>query len=310
MRRLRFAGILIVGVAVEGLASTVVPAEPASGDPRGERSWRISVDAGAVHRFDAGLDTGGEFDRDTYVFRLSATRQWTPQLRAGLSLGYEYDDYGFDLPGPLAEAPWDAVRTLSIGLPVFYRASDEWSLFALPRLRYAAEEDAELGDGREAGLLAGAYYRFNDRLSIGPGIGVSSEIESGADVFPILLVDWKITDTLSLETGRGLAASRGPGVTLRWTPEGDWSFGLAARYEKRRFRLDDDGLAPDGVGEDTAVPVALTATYAPGPRFKVSVVAGAELSGHLRLETEDGNRLINEDYDPAAFAGLVLSASF
>ena len=237
-------------------------------------------------------------------------RQWTPRLRAGLSVGYEYDDYGFDLSGPLAAPPWEAVRTLSASLPVFYSAGDRWSLFALPRLRYAAEEDADLGDGREAGLLAGASYRFSDRLSIGPGIGVFSEIESGTDVFPILLVDWKITDTLNLETGRGLAASRGPGVTLRWTPAGDWSFGLAARYEKRRFRLDDDGPAPDGVGEDKAVPLALTATYAPGPRFRFSVVAGAEIAGNLRLETRDGDRLASEDYDPAAFAGLVVSASF
>ena len=293
-----------------GLATTAATAQP-SASTAGGSPWRISLDAGAVHRFDAALSSDGDFERDTYLLRFSATRQWSPALRAGLSLSYEQDDYSFDLAADrTAAAPWGTIRTLGLSLPLRYRASDRWSVFAIPRLRYAAEEDASLGDGREAGLLAGAAYRLSDRLSIGPGLGVFSEIGSGTDVFPILLVDWKISDTLSLETGRGLAASRGPGVTLRWTPPGSWSFGLAARYEKRRFRLDDTGEAPDGIGQDKAVPIALTAAYTPNERVKISLLAGAEFAGNLRLETAQGRKISSTDYDPAAFAGAVVSVTF
>lgn len=286
-------------------------AESGSRDEAGQRStdqgWRIGLDAGGVHRFNADLDDGGSFDRTTWIMRFSATRAWTPSLRAGLSLSYEHDRYGFDMAG---EEPWGNIRTLGISLPVTYRPGGNWSVFALPRLRYSAETDADLGDGREAGLLAGASYRVNERLSIGPGLGVFSELGSGTDVFPILLVNWQMTDTLSLETGRGLAASRGPGLTLRWAPAGDWSFGLGARYEKRRFRLDDEDAAPGGIGMDKAVPVALTATWKPAPRVELNLLAGAELGGNLRVETDSGRRLVSEDYDTAAFAGAVLSMKF
>lgn len=289
-----------------GLAFSSVHAE-SSQHPSDTKVWRIGADLGAVHRFNADLDRGGKFERSTYFARISASRSWGSAFRGGLSISYEHDDYGFD---SLAEEPWSDVRTLGFSLPLSYRADDNWSLFALPRLRYAAESDADLSDGREVGILAGAIYKVNERLSIGPGFGVFSQIESGSDLFPILLVDWQITDTFSLETGRGLAASRGPGLTLKWDPAGDWSFGLSGRYEKRRFRLDDKGTAPDGVGEDKAIPVALTATYEPNPKFSVNLLAGAEFAGNLRLESDKGKRISDQGYETAPFAGLVLSAKF
>ncbi len=296
---------LAFGLAA-GLALSSANAENTQ-RPADANAWRVSADLGAVHRFNADLDQGGKFHRSTYLAKFSASRSWGTAFRGGLSISYEHDDYGFDA---LQEAPWGDVRTLSFSLPLSYRANDKWSLFALPRLKYAAETDANLSDGREVGVLAGAIYQVNERLSIGPGFGVFSQIESGSDLFPILLIDWQISDTFSLETGRGLAASRGPGLTLKWDPAGDWSFGLSGRYEKRRFRLDDKGVAPDGVGEDKAVPIALTATYEPNPQFSVSLIAGAEFAGNLRLESDKGKRLSNQGYETAPFAGLVMSAKF
>ena len=104
--------------------------------------------------------------------------------------------------------------------------------------------------------------------------------------------------------------SRGPGVTLRWRPGGTWSFSLGARYEKRRFRLADDGLAPAGIGEERAVPVALGAEYALGQKMRLSLLAGAEFAGSLRLENSDGNRVAASDFDTAPLVGGVFSYRF
>lgn len=293
------------------LAAALVSLSPGAAAERPfADGWGFGIEAGGVHRADASLDEGGEFSRDSLVVRLSATHR-SPKLSAGIALGYEHDSYDFsDAAGLGGAAPWEDVRSVRLSLPVIYRASDAWGLFVLPTLRYTAEQDADLDDGRETGLLAAASYRFSDRLTIGPGIGVFSEIEGGNDVFPILLVDWKITDTLSLETGRGLAASRGPGVTLRWRPAGAWTFSLGARYEKRRFRLADDGPAPDGVGEEKAVPVALGAEYAFGRNARLSLLAGAEFAGSLRLEDDEGNRIADSDFDTAPLVGGVFTYRF
>jgi hypothetical protein len=83
---------------------------------------------------------------------------------------------------------------------------------------------------------------LSESLSIGPGLGWFSEIDGGSSAFPILLIDWKITDKWRLNTGRGLAASQGPGLTLNYQLAERWPLGLIGRYEKTRFALGDNPL--------------------------------------------------------------------
>ena len=89
-------------------------------------------------------------------------------------------------------------------------------------------------------------WRINEDLTVGPGIGVFDRIEDSTRVFPILLIDWNIRERWNLSTGRGLAASQGPGLTLSYNLSPAWSFGLSGRYEEVQFRLDDEGPAPGG----------------------------------------------------------------
>ena len=92
-----------------------------------------------------------------------------------------------------------------------------------------------------------------------------------------MIIEWKITDSISLEAGRGSAASRGPGLQLRWAYSPSWAFALGVRYEKIRFRFDDDGAAPGGVGEDTAVPLFALAEFAFSADAKLSILGGTEV---------------------------------
>ena len=107
----------------------------------------------------------------------------------------------------------------------------------------------------QGGGFVGVSWRINDRLTIGPGIGVISEIEDSPTVFPVLLIDWKITESLVLATGSGVGATLGPGLVLRYMATDKWSFYLGGRYEKLRFRLNADGPSPTGVGEDKSFPL-------------------------------------------------------
>jgi outer membrane receptor protein involved in Fe transport len=283
-----------------------------AGPPQGEdSSWRWTFQAAAVHQFEADLDKGGEVSVDRYFASLSATRQFSSRLNMGLDIGYGEDSYDFSgTTGFGALAPWGQIRELRISVPIRYFASREWALFALPSLRYQAEQGASLDDGQTGGLIAGAIYRLSDTFSIGPGLGVFSEIEDDASVFPILLIDWKITDTLSLETGGRLAASRGPGLQLTWQPTSRWRLALGGRYEKMRFRLDEKGVAPGGVGEDEAIPLYALAEYSWSDDLKFSFIGGAEVGGNLRLEDSSGNLVSDSDLDTAPFLGLTLKGRF
>ena len=115
---------------------------------------------------------------------------------------------------------------------------------------------------------------------------------------------------VSLETGGGLAASRGPGLQLTWQPTSQWRLALGGRYEKIRFRLDDKGAAPGGIGEDEAIPLYALAEYSWSDDLKLSLIGGAEVGGNLRLEDSSGNLVSESDMDTAPFVGLTFKGRF
>lgn len=290
------------------LAALVLAAAPTFADPGQQSVWRFDFAVGAVKQFETSLDLGGEFDIDRYFLNLNATRLLNTEWSAGLSLGYGEDAYGFKgvLPFGGGEAPWRRIRELRISVPLTHRG-ESWTTIAIPSLRYSGESSAAWSDSQQMGVLAGTAYRFSDRLSIGPGFGVFSEIEDSVGFFPILLLDWKLSDQLSLETGRGVAASRGPGLSLNWNPSEAWKLALGVRYEKFRFRLDEDGQVANGVGQNRAIPVTLLLSYQPGPDLQMNLLGGVAYAGELQLEDADGNFLQDAEYDDAPYLGLLMN---
>jgi outer membrane receptor protein involved in Fe transport len=283
----------------------------AEGPPIGDTPWRWTGQAGMLFQSETSLDTGGDMQVNRFFVEGGGSRMLAGGWRLGVSLGYGEDDYDFSgSTGFGGLDPWGRIRDLRVSAPIQYALNDGWTLYGIPSLRFNAESGASLGDGQTAGLLAGAAYRVSERLTIGPGLGVFSELEDDASIFPILIIDWKITDSLSLETGRGFAASRGPGLQLRWTYSPSWQFALGGRYENIRFRLDDDGVAPGGVGEDTAVPLFALAEFAFSPDAKFSIFGGVEVGGSLRLEDASGQRVSKSDLSSAPFFGGSFQANF
>ena len=289
------AAILVILFPVIGLAAS----GPAAG-------WRHTLTAAYAWQGASDLAEQGSFsvDRGVLEYRLATRpgKRWF----AGFSAGYGKDRYRFGST-PTSFSPWQDIRSLQFGIALRYLADNRWTLFGLPVLRYSAEDNVSLNQGREYGLIAGASYRFGDRLTIGPGMGAFRGFGNEDDVFPVLFIDWRMTETLSLETGRGLAATRGPGLALRWRPVQKWEFGIAARYEKYRFRLDDGA---DGIGQDKTVPVVATASWKPRAGLKLSALAGIETAGVLSIENSAGTLVAEQTYSTAPIAGLVASLSF
>jgi outer membrane receptor protein involved in Fe transport len=282
---------------------------PAMANPL-DSEWRWRAQAAVAHEFDTDLDTGGSVSQDRYFVSGGGSTAVGAKWRLGVNLGYGADRYDFSGATGLAGLrPWGTLREFRISTPVRYLASPDWSFFGIPSLRFDTESGVSLGEGVNGGLLAGASYRVSDSLRIGPGFGLFSEIEDDASLFPILLVDWAITDSLSLETGGGFAASRGPGLQLNWQHSPQWRFSVGGRYEKSRYRLDDEGPAPDGVAEVRSVPLYLQAQYNLSEAASLGFIGGAEVGGELKLEDSRGSSLNSSDIDPAPFLGITFRAN-
>lgn len=273
--------------------------------------WQGNAQVGAIIQPQVDLDTGGNLSVSRAFARLGAAKAMGDDWRLGASLGLGRTDYDFGGAGGFGGLrAWDTINELRLGLSGRYQASEDWTLFAIPSLRFNAESGADLADGMTGGLISGASYKLSDRFSIGPGFGVFSELEDSASFFPILLIDWQITDSLSLETGRGYAASRGPGLQLSWRHSPSLRLALGGRYEQQRFRLDDKGIAPDGVGEKKSIPLFALVEYGLSRNTQLTLIGGTELNPSLRLEDANGQLLNRTDMDTAPFFGANLSARF
>ena len=300
------SALIIIPTAATAESTQSAPENQAQRNPS---SWSTILRGGVITQFDTDLDEGGSFDSTRFNIEAGQGYSWSRTDAVSLALSYSYDGYTFSADGDgfAAREPWSDIHTISLSAPLRYGINNEWSTFLIPSITSTGESGADFGETVTGGALAGFSYRFGDRLTIGPGIGVFGELEDSATVIPILLINWKITYTLSLETGRGLAATLGPGLNLSYRPNERWRFILGGRYEKLRFRLDENGSVADGVGEDKSFPLYGGVTYQFTRKASLSLVGGVELGGELVLEDENGEEISEESYDTAPFLGLTFN---
>ena len=177
-------------------------------------------------------------------------------------------------------------------------------------VRAYGEKGVELSEALTGAMFGGASYRFNDALSLGPGLGVVGQLEDNPLYFPIIVVDWNITEKLNFSTGGGMGSTVGPGLILTYKVSRHWNVGLGGRYEKKRFRLSDGGIVSNGVGEDQSVPIFGTVSYVLYPGTQISGLIGINLNGRFEIEDENGNTLYSREYGTSVFSGITVSARF
>lgn len=294
------------GLGLLALVPMLALAQP---QQRGPWVWGLS--GGALHQAEADLDdAAGAFSVNRAFLEGSIGYAWDRRTSVSLSLGLGSSNYVFDEDARIeGQRPWGRIEDYRVSVPMRFTVAEKAGVIVIPSVRSYGESGASFSDGQTEGVIAGAGWRFSDRLTLGPGFGWFSELGGGSTAFPIVVVDWKITDRLSLETGRGLAASQGPGLTLSYTLNDKWTLSGLARYEKLRFAL-DEAPGSGAYGEDRSAPLLVSLTFSPWPMTSASLFAGAEVGGRLSLEDEKARAIARSDYDAAPTVGLTFSSRF
>ncbi|MEH6582063.1 MAG: hypothetical protein V7754_09020 [Halioglobus sp.] len=236
---------------------------------------------------------------------------WDRDTTASASIGFGSTDYDFSSDALIeGRKPWGRIEEYRLSVPVRFSPTEKMRAIVIPSIRTYAESGASASDGRTEGVLAGFSWKFSDTLSIGPGFGLFSDLGDETNFFPIVLVDWKITEALSLSTGRGLAASQGPGLSLNYKMDKKWTLGLTARYEKTRFALEERAGRTAQVGEDSSTPLLMVASYSPWPMTSITALAGVEIGGSMALEDGNGREIAKTDVDTAMVIGFAFKSRF
>ncbi len=297
--------------------SSLVPVSNASAQaPPAQNPWSFNVQGAMAHQSESDLkDAEGAFAVDRWFVSAGATYSWDRRNALGISIGGGKSDYEFNEETTQNEllngaVPWGEIEEFRISAIARFKISETGNVIVLPTLRYNGEEGAESGDSQTWGLFAAAGWRINENLTIGPGFGVFSKLEDGTRFFPILFIDWNITDRWSLSTGQGLASSQGPGLTLDYKLSRVWTLGVAGRYENLEFRLGKDGPAPGGIGKDKSFPLVFMAKAKPSEKTSFNLFAGIEFGGKLKLKNEFDELIQESKYDPALIIGMTAELRF
>ena len=276
----------------------------------GRKQPGIPITTGFERRFATDIDDdGGDIDEWRALFGVNFGINLSKQWRLGVGVNYLYNRYNFSGSNGFSGLdPWDDIHFISLSVLVMYRHSRRLQFMVTPVVRMHAESGADFDRGLKGGGTVAAMYNFDKKLMLGLGVGASTQIEDDPSFLIFPLLRWQITDRLVVATQR--KALRGGGGGLTYTISKGWKVNLGASYDSRRFRLDDDGSAPDGVGKHFGIPVWGSVTYAPSAAFKAELFGGAAVFGRVRLEDENGKRIRKEDVDPAPSLGLVIKGSF
>ncbi|MEM0897881.1 MAG: hypothetical protein AAGJ79_13470 [Verrucomicrobiota bacterium] len=275
---------------------------------------RSPLEAGYVHKFESGVDGGGDVSSDFFHLTGRAPLVLRDEFLISVSASYYFNDYSFS-GGPTGSfaslKPWDSVHTFQVGGFTRWKFAENWELFAIPSIRSTGEGDADLSDTLSGGSLVGFSYTFSDRLKLGPGFGYITQLEDDASIFPIILVDWKITDALSLSTGPTVGASLGPGLSLNHQVTDSVRLSVGARYERFRFRLDKESrVSPNGIGEEKSVPVFAAIGWQATEFIEATILGGVGFGNELNLEDEQGSTIADSDYDTSPFLGVNFKLTF
>ena len=304
---------------IMGLLLLIAVPTVAVAEEKGERNpglaskigWSVFTRGGYVHQMDTDIDNGGSFSVNRFFIQGGPSYVPDKATSISVAVGYGFDGYNFSgNTGFGGRKPWEDIHSLRFSIPYRWKIDEKWTGFVSPTLRFTGEKEVDFDDALTGGGFAGFSFRYSDRLTIGPGVGVLTQLEDSTRVIPILIINWKITDALSLNTGRGIGATLGPGLTLDWRLSHAWSFSIGGRYERLRFRLDEEGTVPKGIGDDRSFPIFGSIAYSFTPMIRIGILGGVEVGGELRLEDENGNTIIEENHDPAGFLGITFSARF
>jgi hypothetical protein len=288
----------------------LVAALAAAGTATAQGGWRPSASVTPLYVGDSGIDGGGDYSMAGAIVRAGVVGSIGGANLAGLTLNYDYFDYSFSDPAAFGgRAPWNVVRRYGVAAPLIFGVSDRWLLTVIPSVDWFRENGADEAEALTFGGVLSATRFFDGGNRLGLGVGVFQRFEK-TSVFPLLLVDWKLSDRWRLINPLSAGPTGPAGLEIDYRFDGGWNVGLGAAWRTTRFRLSEAGPVPNGIGEERGFPVFLRATRSFGRGISMNLYAGVVTAGQLRVEDSNGNALREVDVDPAPLAGVTFSARF
>jgi hypothetical protein len=267
---------------------------------------------GAYHLFETDVDGGGEVESSGASIRFDTRLRIDDPSFLDFTFGYEYDSFDFSGSGTLTGLdPWNDVHGMVLRAVYNRRIDEQWGWFAGPVIGLTAEDGADYSNSVVWGAQGGARYRASEKFSIGFGLTAITQVDDDPWVVPLVFFNWDFADNWTLRAGSfDIGSQGGPGFELAWRFAPRWELSAGLGYERRRFRLDDGAVAPEGVGQFEGFSAQAKIAWVYHEKVRIWLAAGLAFEGNLRLEDDDGRKIVDEDFDTTPLISLRFSINF
>lgn len=297
--------LIVTGFLLASGSVLSMDAQPIGRMPAGTNVF--SGSATGVYQFSSDLDAGGDFSMTRIGLEADVMRSLGNGRAIGLGFDYAGDSYSFG-GEPEAVDPWDTIHTYALGLFYMGNISKDWTLRAAASITSMGESSASFSDSLTYGLVFAATKTVNKDLTIGLGAGVFHGMEK-TRAYPFLAIRWQFAPGWTLQNPFRPGPAGPAGLEVSYKKD-NWEFGVGGSYRSYRFRLGDDGLYPDGIGENNSVPLFFRVSHPLSANLSLDAYAGMMVGGSLEVETSDGSEFYKSDYDVAPLLALSISGRF
>lgn len=269
----------------------------------------VSGSATGVYQFSTDLDVGGDFSLTRIGLEADVVRGLDNGRAIGLGFDYAGDSYSFgNLGEEDAVDPWGTIHTYALGLYYMGNLSKDWTLRVAGSITSAGESSASFSDSLTYGLVFAATKTYSKDLTIGLGAGVFHGMEKTRG-YPFLAIRWQFAPGWTLQNPFRPGPAGPAGLEVAYKKD-NWEFGLGGSYRSFRFRLGDDGVYANGIGENNSVPLFFRVSHPLSANLALDAYAGMLVGGSLEVETSEGSDLYKSDYGIAPLLALSISGRF
>jgi hypothetical protein len=253
----------------------------------------ISLEASCGHFAQADISGGRDGDMASTHSSITLKAQGISKskIHALTSyITYQRKDFDFDC----INNPFSEINTLTASTFYVYNIDSKWAIFANGLVDFSAEEFCDWENGVHGFIAMGAIYTFSETFRLGFGAGAYSRLDTDWTGFPLIFIDWQITEKLSLRTYSG--------ASLLYDVYGNEKlvFDITTEYKNTYSRLKDESSIRDSYWL-----VTVGATWKPTRNTYIGVHIGASFEREIKFR-----RSTTSDIESDATAVVFINAGF
>ena len=273
-------------------------------------SVTTSLNINAINQFNTNTASGASFNWQDANVHLNNRYQIDANSSIGLNLRDGYQNWSWNnLSGYGNKTPWKGIQSPGIGLSYFQTLDAGWSAGFAPTVDWVAENGVGTAGSATYGAIASAAKRYSNDLTIGFGTGVFRQVDK-TRVFPFLLINWKINDKWTLNNPLPAGPSGGAGLELSYALANKWSIAGGAAYRSYRFRLSNSNYTPNGIGQNTFIPVFTRLSYSIDRGTNANLYLAANVGGKLSVTDINGATPYSTNYQTGVAIAFSVTTRF